>query len=189
MDTKRKSTSENKMKNGQLIPSAQPHYYPVFNTQAQKSFRDHSTRTVVTSRVGHNPPIRFFSSYEERVLQAVIDRLISLEDLVTEKQIEILPRIDERLYKNALNGFRYEDMLPDRDAYCDALRAIDEMARERFDTPFADLDLHSQDLILRSLRDEAPDPPHEVWKRMPVRRFWNMLMEDCARRLPCVGVG
>ncbi len=180
MNTKRKSSSENKVKTGQLIPTSQPGYSPGFSTLAQKAFRDQATRAVVTSRVKLNPPIRFFSANEEKVLQAVIDRLIPQNDRVPQKQIEILPSIDERLYKNALNGFRYEDMLPDRDAYCDGLRAIDEMARERFDSPFADLDLHSQELILKSLHDEAPDPPHEVWKHMPVRRFWNMLMEDCA---------
>jgi hypothetical protein len=184
MSIKRKLSSENKMRNGQLIPTAKPHSYPVFSSQAQKSFRDKATRNVVTSRVEHNPPIRFFSAYEEKVLQAVIDRLIPQDDRVPGKQIEILPSIDERLDKNALYGFRYEDMLPDRDAYCDGLRAIDEMARERFDTPFADLDLHSQELILQSLHDEAPDPPHEVWKRMPVHRFWNMLMEDCSNADP-----
>lgn len=178
MNTKRKSSP--KVKNGQLVPTSQPGYYPGFSTLAQKAFWDQATRTVVTSRVEHNPPIRFFSAYEERVLQAVIDRLLPQDDRIPEKRIEILPTIDERLYKNALNGFRYEDMLPDRDAYCDGLRAIDEMARQRFHTPFADLDVHSQELILKSLHDEAPDPPHEVWKRMPVHRFWNMLMEDCA---------
>jgi hypothetical protein len=39
--------------------------------------------------------------------------------------------------------------------------------------------VHRQELILKSLHDGKPDPEHALWKRMPVHRFWGMLMEDC----------
>jgi hypothetical protein len=32
---------------------------------------------------------------------------------------------------------------------------------------------------LKSLHDGKPDPDHLVWQRIPVHRFWAMLMEDC----------
>jgi hypothetical protein len=131
-------------------------------------------------RIEQKPPIRFFSAYEEKVLEAVIDRLIPQDVPLLEKRIDLVPVIDDRLYKNALNGFRYEDMLSDRDAYCEGLRAIEEMSRRRFNTRFVDLSGSSQELILNSLRDNEPDPAHEVWKRILVHRFWNMLVRDCA---------
>ncbi len=146
----------------------------------ERRFRDGVNPAVCTPSVANQPPIRFFSAYEEKLLQAIIDRLLPRDDCWPTKRLAILPMIDHRLDKHALNGFRYQDMLPDRDAYCDGLRAIDEMARERHGSPFAELSVRSQELILKSLHDGVPDPPHEVWKRMPVHRFWNMLIEDCA---------
>jgi hypothetical protein len=109
----------------------------------------------------------------------VIDRLIPQDDRSETRTIPILPVIDERLRTNSLNGFRYEDMPPDQEAYRIGLKAIDEMARARYELPFADLEVHRQELILKSLHDGKPDPAHETWKRMPVHRFWALLMEDC----------
>ena len=70
-------------------------------------------------------------------------------------------------------------MLPDREAYRIAARAIDEMAHARFGATFFELTVHRQELLLKSLHDGKPDPPHPVWEQMPVHRFWTMLMEDC----------
>ena len=148
-----------------------------FTNAVGRAFANASDVLLLIER---KPTIRFFSPYEEKVLRTVMDRLIPQNDLLLEKRIDLVPLIDDRLYRNALNGFRYEDMLSDRDAYCEGLRAIDEMARQRFKTQFSELSVRSQELILKSLHDTEPDPPHEVWKRMPVTRFWNMLVRDCA---------
>jgi hypothetical protein len=70
-------------------------------------------------------------------------------------------------------------MPPDQEAYHVGLKAIDEMASERFGAPFIDLSVHRQELILKSIHDGEPDPDHPAWKRMPIHRFWALLMEDC----------
>jgi len=163
----------------ELVQRAQPGYYPGYSTLAQQDYWDDATRKAVTSRTASPPPIRFFAPDEAALLQAVIDRLLPQDDRIPERRIPILPGIDERLYKNELNGFRYEDMPPDRDAYRLGLRAIDEMAQQRFQTQFLKLGTLPQELILKSLHQGAPDPAVRIWKRMPVRRFWAMLLEDC----------
>jgi len=157
----------------------QPGYYAGYSTMAQKMSWDEATRTVVSERVNNVPPGRFFSPQETALLDAVVDRVMPQDDRAEEHTIPILPAIDERLYKNSLNGFRYEDMPPDREAYRLAIQAIDEMARARFQQSFVELTIHNQELILRSLHDGKPDPEHAIWRRMPVRRFWALLMEDC----------
>jgi hypothetical protein len=164
---------------GEIRDLRQPGYYPQYSTLEQKKAWDETTRHVVTGRVGEAPPIRFFSQEEAAILRAIIDRVLPQDDRCEERTIPILPVIDERLFKNALNGFRYEDMPSDRDAYRLAIRAIDEMAHERFEASFPGLTVHRQELILKSLHDGEPDPAHPVWKTMPVHRFWAMLMEDC----------
>jgi hypothetical protein len=164
---------------GDLKALDQPGYYAGYSTMGQRKAWDDATRKVVTERVEKIPPIRFFTADEARLLSAVIDRLMPQDDRSEAKTIPILPVIDERLYENALNGFRYEDMPPDQEAYKMGLKAIDEMARERYDQAFAALTVHRQELILKSLHDGEPNPDHETWKRMPVHRFWALLMEDC----------
>lgn len=164
---------------GEIGDLRQPGYYPRFSTLQQKNAWDETTRSVVTNRVGDAPPIRFFSHEEAAVLQAIIDRVLPQDDRSDERTVPILPVIDERLFKNELGGFRYEDMPPDQDAYRLGIKAIDEMAHKRFDAAFPALTVHRQELILKSLHDGTPDPAHPVWKQMPVHRFWAMLMEDC----------
>lgn len=157
----------------------QPGYYPHFSTLAQKNAWDDATRKTVTQRVDASQPIRFFSASEVEILAAVIDRVMPQDDRASDRTIPILPTIDARLFNNELNGFRYEDMPPDQEAYRLALRAMDEMARERFAAPFAELTVHRQELLLKPLHDGKPDPAHPVWKQIPVHRFWALLMEDC----------
>lgn len=164
---------------GELRRLEQPGYYSGYSTMAQKKHWDEKTRSVVTERVAEALPIRFFTQEEAALLGAVIDRMLPQDDRSETRTIPILPVIDERLYKNALSGFRYEDMPPDRNAYRLGLSAIDEMAQLRFQQPFVELSVHRQELILKSLHDGKPDPDHAAWQQMPVHRFWALLIEDC----------
>lgn len=157
----------------------QPGYYPGYSTLGQQKAWEKATRHTVVERVRSTPEIRFFTAAQAETLAAVIDRLIPQDDRAESRTIPILPAIDERLYKNELNGFRYEDMPPDREAYQLGLSAIEEMAQQRFHASFASLAVARQEELLKSLHDGKPDPPHPAWKRMPVHRFWALVMEDC----------
>jgi hypothetical protein len=165
---------------GELRDLSQPGYYTGYSTMAQQKSWDKTTREVVADRVQKTPRVRFFSEQEAALLKAVIDRVMPQDDRAVDRVIPVLPILDERLYKNSLNGFRYEDMPPDQEAYRLAIKAIEEMALNRFQQSFPDLTIHQQELILKSLHDGRPDPDHPIWQRMPVHRFWALLMEDCA---------
>ena len=164
---------------GELRDLDRPGYYPDYSTLAQQKSWEEATRTVVTERVQKIPTIRFFSPSEAALLGAVIDRVMPQDDRSQGRTIPILSVLDERLYKNSLNGFRYEDMPADQEAYQLAIKAIEEMAQARFRESFPALTVHRQELLLKSLHDGNPEPDHSTWQRMPVHRFWAMLMEDC----------
>ena len=164
---------------GELKGLEQPGYYAGYSTMAQKKHWEKATRDVVSDRLEKTLPIRFFSEDEADLLGAVIDRVIPQDDRAEEQTIPILPVLDERLHKNSLNGFRYEEMPPDQESYRLAIKAIEEMALARFQQSFVNLTVHRQELILKSLHDGRPDPENAVWKKMPVHRFWAMLIEDC----------
>ncbi len=160
-------------------PMAQPGYYRGFSTLDQQKFWDAKTREVVLDRVDNVPAIRFFSAEQARLLEAICERVLPQGDRDDAHKIPIVPQIDARLYANAHDGYRYEDMPPDREAYRLGLTAVEAIAQSGFGRRFAELGLREQDVILRSLHDGQPAAAHDVWERMPVHRFWMLLVTDC----------
>ncbi len=70
-------------------------------------------------------------------------------------------------------------MPPDREAYCLGLQAIDEISIHEQGRPFLEIGPREQDEVLRLLHDGKPSAAHEIWQRMPVHRFWMLLVADC----------
>jgi hypothetical protein len=161
-------------------PISQPGYYPGFSTLGQQKFWDAKTREVVLDRVINVPEIRFFSPQEARLLKAVCDRVLPQDDRDESHKIPIVPQIDRRLYENSHDGYRYEDMPPDREAFQLGLRAIEEIAQHEHNLGFLEIGPREQEEILLLLHDGKPSAGHEIWKRMPVHRFWMLLVSDCA---------
>ena len=161
-----------------LEPKSQPGYYPGFHTLSQKAFWDEATRRVVLSRVERLPPIRFFSPEEARLMAAVCDRILPQDDRDESHKIPIVNMIDERLYVNRLDGYRYQDMPSDQEAYRLGLRGIAEVAQHMFEKPFLDLSGLEQESVLETLHDGNPPAAHDIWKQMDVKRFWLLLVQD-----------
>ncbi|HEY5382147.1 MAG TPA: gluconate 2-dehydrogenase subunit 3 family protein [Acidobacteriaceae bacterium] len=168
---------------GAALPQReQPGYYPGFSTLSQKKYWDATTRKVVEERVaGHRlgqKSIRFFTHAEAATMLAVVDRIMPQEDRTEERRIPILPGIDERLYENRLEGFRFEDMPPDQEAYRLAARAFEQMAQTLHGISFHEISIREQERILRSVHDAKPLAAIELWKQMNVERFWALLVSD-----------
>lgn len=159
--------------------NSQPGYYPGYSTLSQKNYWDAKTRDVVLDRVNNTPEIRFFNPEQARLMEAVCARILPQEDRDPEHRIPIVPGIDQRLFTDEHDGYRYEDMPPDREAYELGLKGIDEIARHLRGRAFVELDAGAQDEILESIHDAKPAAAHEIWKRMAVHRFWMLLVQDC----------
>ena len=159
---------------------AQPGYYPSFSTLDQQNFWDAKTRSVILARVNDVPSIRFFSPDQARLLEAVCARVLPQDDRDAAHVIPIVPQIDHRLANGITDGYRYDDMPPDGEAYVLGLQAIDEMSATIHGAAFPAIGLSERDALLRSLHDGKPLVDHPVWARMPVHRFWMLLLGDCA---------
>jgi hypothetical protein len=167
------------MASDQLVPLHQPGYYPKFRTLDQQNYWDAATRTLILDRVNNIPPLRFFNLEEALTMQAVAERILPQDDRTESTRIPIVPFLDARLYLNHIEGYRYEDMPSDQDAYRLALRAIDSMSRELHSEPFHALPIQVQEGILQSLHDEKPLAANYLWQQMNLKRFWTMLVADC----------
>lgn len=163
-----------------LKQTAHPGYYPGYSTLAQQDYWDAATRQVVLARVEQVPPIRFFTAEEAAMMTAICDRVLPQDDRLPEWRIPIVPFIDKRLYEGRIDGYRFEDMPPDREAHRLGLQAIEQISRGLHGAGFVELSHHDQEEILRSLHDAKPQAAHDIWKRMPVHRYWMLLVQDCA---------
>jgi hypothetical protein len=161
-----------------LPPRAQPGYYPGFSTLGQKDFWDAATRAVVLKRVEDPPPIRFFSAEEAQLLEAVCARVLPQDDRDAAHQVPLINGIDQRLYENRTDGYRYEPMPEDREAYRLGLQGIEAVAQHLCGQSFIALGSLDQDRVLKSLHDGKPEGGQEIWDRMPVHRFWMLLVQD-----------
>jgi hypothetical protein len=157
---------------------AQPGYYPGFSTLAQQRFWDAETRRVVLARVEKTPPIRFFSEQEAALFKAIADRVLPQDDRDPSRRIPIVNGLDARLFEKKGDGYRYEKMPPDGEAHRLGLQAIDTIARHLHGRGFRELDSRSQDEVLLTLHDNKPPAAHDIWARMPVHRYWLMLVKD-----------
>jgi Gluconate 2-dehydrogenase subunit 3 len=166
-------------KTGQLLPPrAQPGYYQGFQTLSQQAFWDEATRKVVLARVEQVPPIRFFSAEEVQLMQAVCDRLLPQDDRDEEYKIPVVNYIDDRLYHRRIDGYRFEDMPQDHEAHRLGLQAIEAIAHHLFHRPFIQLEPQEQDQALQTIHDGTPPAGEEIWQKMPVTRYWMLLMQD-----------
>ncbi|MGA3035912.1 MAG: gluconate 2-dehydrogenase subunit 3 family protein [Vulcanimicrobiaceae bacterium] len=163
-----------------LPPREQPGYYPSFSTLAQQNYWDAKTRSVILDRVHNVPASRFFDAAHTQLLEAICARVIPQDDRDPAHRIPIVPQIDRRLAAGEGDGYRYDNMPPDPEAYLLGLRAIDESARTAFEHGFVAAAISQQDELLRSLHDGKPIIDHVAWQRMPVKRFWMLLLSDCA---------
>ena len=165
---------------GEHLPARkQPGYYQGFSTLAERKYWDAATRMLIDRRVNRSIPIRFFTRDEEPTMRAVVDRILPQEDRLQSYRIDVLAGIDERLFENRLEGYRYADMPPDQDAYRLAACAFEAMAHEQYGRSFHALDIMRQETLLRSVHHAEPLAAKELWSQMNVKRFWTMLVADC----------
>jgi hypothetical protein len=145
---------------------------------SQKPFWDEATRATVEARVDEVPSVRFFSAEEVRILTAVFDRIIPQDDRDYEHKIPFVNALDKQLYEGRIDGYRYEDMPPDAEAYRLGIQAIDAIAQTMFGKPFVDLRPIEQDQVLWSIHEDKPRGGEDIWKQMPADRFWILLASD-----------
>ena len=136
---------------------------------------DDQTREVVRKRLEEVPEIRFFNDEEARTLTAVAERIVPQPDRDEAGKIPIVPWIDEKLYKDERDGYRYEELPPQREAWRLGLKGIDETAQAIFGgKSFARLDPLSQDVVLTHVA--RGDAPGATWERMPAARFFKSVL-------------
>ncbi|HEY3726981.1 MAG TPA: hypothetical protein VGL51_07400, partial [Solirubrobacteraceae bacterium] len=102
--------------------------YPDYDVLEQADHWDPVTRQMVLGRVNDVPEIRFFSEREAATLSAMCDVLTAQD---SEPKVPVINFVDEKYFKGELDGFQFDDMPDDREAWRLVARGLDEQAAER----------------------------------------------------------
>ncbi len=133
------------------------------------------TRAALLERLDAQPQApQFFDAAEMATLRAACARLIP--QCERENPIEIASSIDERLAAGKGDGWRYDALPPDGEAFRRGLRGLDQSADGEHNAPFAALNETQQDAILGSVQNGAARG--EVWQTLSGARFFEELLAD-----------
>lgn len=116
--------------------------------------------------------LQFFTESEYRFLVQVCERLIPQP----EYQVDIVQAIDRRLSSGQTNGWRYDAMPNDGDAFRQGVKGIDETAQALFTAAFDQLSPDQQDRVLGQI--QTATAPGSVWKDLPADRFFEELLAE-----------
>ena len=151
-----------------LPPEEQSPRFPGFDVMAQAPHWDDRTRAVITDRLNKKPDIRFFTPAERATAAALMNQLMGQHD--ERGSIDIVGLVDARLLRGDGDGWHYDTMPPDPQAWRDSLAALDDDARERFDADFALCDGDQQATLIETVRtDQKPR-----WHGMPPTAVWSL---------------
>ena len=139
--------------------------FPGFDVLSQSRHWDPVTAGVVLARTAMPPAIRFFTPAEQAAATALCDRLL---DLGEETRVPLVNQIDARLAEAQTDGWRYEQMPEDGEAWRRSLAALDADACTRFDEHFASCRPEQQNALIQSVQDLGAGDWHglhagQVW--------------------------
>ena len=138
-----------------------------FDVLRQARHWDQVTAGLVTSRIGPQPPVTFFTAAESACAAALLDLLTGQED---DQEVPVLQMVDARLAEGETDGWRYADMPEDGQAWRDTLAYLDADAAERGGTMFAGAARSDQLVLIQAVQDlQSGD-----WHGLNAAHVWSL---------------
>lgn len=155
---------------------ASPHY-PEGTVRAllQSDLVTEATRAALLPRLdtaSYTP--QFFDETTFQLLRAVAARIYPQPERT--EPIELAPVVDKRLAEGDSDGWRYDAMPPDREAYRLGLGGINQAAQALFRQPFMALSEAQQDQVMETVANGTA--PGENWQQLPIDRFFEELLAE-----------
>ena len=135
-----------------------------------------ATRAALEARLAPQTDYepQFFDADTYQLLRAVAARVFPQPDRAT--PIEMAPNVDARLLEGRADGWRYDAMPPDREAYRLGLGGINQAAQAGFQQLFVALSAEQQDVIIGQLA--AGEAPGENWQEVPQDKFFEEMLAE-----------
>jgi len=132
---------------------------------------DAATSGVVLARLTLPNALSFFTTDEAGIAQPMLDLLLGQDG---EPRVPVLALIDQRLSVGETDGWHYDDLPEDGQAWRVTLAHLNEDAQAHSGTSYTELSRRSQGLLLQDVQDlaAAGDP----WHRLPAKHVWSLWM-------------
>ncbi len=151
-------------------------HYPEGTVRAllQTDFVTENTRAVLINRLEKQETVTplFFNDTAFATLRSVCARLIPQPN--RSQKIDIAGMLDEQLAAGKGNGWRYDQMPPDKEAYTLGLQGVDETAVLMFGNAFILLTAEDQDDVLKAVQSGSVEG--KVWEQLPANLFFEELL-------------
>jgi len=140
--------------------------FPGFDVTAQRRHWDEVTAGVVLARLAPPRGLAYFTEEEARTARCLVDALLAQSD---EPYVDVVADIDRRLAHGETDGWRYEDMPEDAEAWRLSLRHLDHDAGQRYQSRFADLDRDRRRTVIDGVQESDG-----AWFGLPAKRVWSL---------------
>ncbi len=136
-----------------------------FDVLGQADRWDEPTRTAVLGRLHQHGSLRFFGVDEEPTVRALVDLLLAQHE---EPRVPVVELIDARLVLGETDGWRYEDMPSDGEAWRQSLSALDRAADAGFGHRFHEIDIGDQGELVQRIQNG------DVWEGFDANHLWSL---------------
>jgi catechol 2,3-dioxygenase-like lactoylglutathione lyase family enzyme len=151
--------------------------FPGFDVLGQTPHWDQVTAALVAARTGPPPAAEFFTPAERATAAALLDLLIGQhgpnepgDPPAASFRVPVLEMVEAWLAAGQTDGWRYEDMPEDGQAWHDTLLYLDEDARRRTGTTFAEAGPADQRQLVQAVQDLKAQP----WHGLPAGHVWSL---------------
>lgn len=149
-------------------PGAAEQRFPGYDVAARSDKWDPVTTAVVLSRIESPGPAKFFDPEEEAIARALLDRLLAQDE---EPRVPVFEVVDRRLAEREGDGYRYDDLPEDPEAWRRSVAALDADARSSNGQGFASLDRQAQRDIIERVR-----LCDGTWQGLPAGHIFSLWM-------------
>ena len=141
--------------------------FPGFDVATQADRWDEATRTVVMARMDPPAAPRFFTQTEQSAAAALFNQLLFQPE---EPRIPVMNMVDARLADHETDGWHYESMPADDQAWRVTLAALDADSKGKHGHTFAECKWDEQKDLLQGIQDLGIDP----WHGMTASQVWSL---------------
>jgi hypothetical protein len=138
-----------KTERGGTTPGSVEQRFPGYDVVRRSDKWDATTTAVVLGRLEPPAPAKFFDTTEEAIVRSLLDRLLAQDE---EPRIPTFEVVDGRLAGREGDGYHYDDLPEDPEAWRLSVAALDADARTNTGQGFASLDRQTQRDIIERVR-------------------------------------
>jgi hypothetical protein len=143
--------------------------FPGYNVLDHVGHWDVATAGVVLERFAPATQLAFFTAFEVSVARGLLDRLLGQDE---EPYVPVLELIDTRLARGETDGWHYDDMPEDADAWRASLKWLDEDAHDAFQRGFAHLVADEQCEVVGAVQQASEDG--KQWHEYSAGHVWSL---------------